>query len=337
MPIITPIQAPAAPAAQASQSAQDARSRAIAMLSGAQPVVDANNISAEEAGALKPTSGDDSEGQNNTTETPSDKSQEEAKPKDEALSPQFAMLARKEKALRQKAQAQDATFRQQEAAMAAREQAIKAKESEYSEGYIAKDRFQADPWAALNELGLSYEQLTQLAINQPQENPQQKAALDELRAEIKALKDTQTSNQQAQADQQTAAYKQAVAQIRNEAQSLVASNPDFETIHETGSVGDVVDLIEQHFKETQQLMTVEEAAKLVEEHLIEEALKIARIKKIQTRLQPAKPTLDAAAQKQAETAGKQPQQHKTLTNAMGQSGKMSARDRAVLAFKGELK
>ncbi len=345
MPIITPIAAPNKGAEGSPSSAQaDARARAIARLSGSSPsssndlpVANANSISAEEIGALSTSKGDSEagEGQKDSIEATSEKPQEEAK-KDEPLSPQFAMLARKEKALRVKAQAQEQAFKTQEASLLAREQAIKAKEAEYSEGYVSKEALKADIWGVLEELGVNYDQITEQAMSRQQIDPTVKATIDKLEAKIKALTDSQETSKKSQETAQTEAYKQAVEQIRDEAKALVASGDDYETVRETGSVDDVVELIEATFKEEGRLMTVDEAAKLVEEHLVDEALKIARLKKIQQKLQPAPVKTEAAAPGKQAAPAQQPQA-KTLTNAMSGQRKLTARERAIAAFAGQNK
>lgn len=323
----------------------DARARAIAIMTGgtnqsqSNPVSNPTSVSPEEMSAVS-SSSEPQEGQTNTNESVSEDlaapETTKAAPKEDPLSSQYAVLARKEKALRAKSQAQDAALRQREEAIAAREAALSAKDQEYKTKYIPKDRLTQDPWNTLQENGISYDQITQLALNPPaQQDPATKAAMQMLQDEIKALKDAQEKTSKIHEESQSNAYKQAVAQIRNEAKSLVSSSPeDFETIHASGSVDDVVDLIEQTFKSEGVLLTVEEAAKAVEEHLVEEAMKYARLKKIQQRLTP---TTSSAPSKSPDgnNASKQPQTLKTLTNAVGTSRQLSVRERAILAFKGE--
>jgi hypothetical protein len=86
-------------------------------------------------------------------------------------------------------------------------------------------------------------------------------------------------------------------------------------------------------------MTVEEAAQEVENYLLEEALKVQRINKIQQRLKTAAPSAPAAKQTpQPQTQQQtQPRETKTLSNSMGTQGRLSARERAMLAFEGKLK
>lgn len=260
-------------------------------------------------------------------------------PKEDPLSPRFAQLARQERALRAKVQAQEAAIKAKEDAFAAREAALKAKESEYQSDYIPKSRFKQDPLTVLTEQGLTYDDLTQAILGtQTQQDPRILAEIDRLKAEIKETKDYQAKAKEEYAQNQKQAYNQAVNQIRNDAKQLVATDPSFETIRETKSVNDVVDLITKTFNEDGILLTVEEAANEVETYLVDNAIKLAQIKKIQARMAEAAKKADTAAPTQSQPAQKQSQpQMKTLTNAVNASKSLSARERAIAAFKGELK
>lgn len=323
----------------ASATSNDSRARAIAKLQSPQaqetPVLNPNKISPEELSAISPKSQEQQEEkvQADKVEGEEAPKAEETKPKaEEPLSTQYAVLARKEKALR----AQVQKFNSERDAFKAQQEAAKASPTPtFDESkYISKDRLSTDTLNALSDAGLTYEQITQLMLNPPPaQDPATRMHIQKLEAKLQALEDTQGKVQKTFEDQQTQSYKQALNQIRNEATQLVTADPAFETIKETGSVSDVVDLIERTFKEDGILMTVEEAAKEVEDHLVEEAMKITRIKKIQQRLQPA---ASASTQKPSESP-KQSQPMKTLTNAVGASRPLTVKERAILAFKGELK
>lgn len=272
--------------------------------------------------------------QNNSSEgNPSDAAASPAEPEkvaaapEKPLSSEYAILARKEKALR----ARDQQLRSREVAIKAAEDArnAPAKPVFDESKYISREKLQSDLFGTLGEMGLTYDQITEQAANAP--SPEQVALNQELKAlkdELKAIRGEQESSKKSWEEQQTQSYKQAVNDIKREASLLISHDPNFETIKETGSLDDVVELIERTFKEDGTLLTVEEAANEVENYLVEEALKISRIKKIQQRLNasaapaavPAKPT----------EAPKQ-QQMKTLTNSVSSTRQLSARERAILA------
>lgn len=360
MPTITDKPSVSAPTPTTNSPAtNDARARAIAKLtaapapainqSQAAPVLNPTAVTPEEMTGNTHTP--EEKGQFDTTEAtktpilPEAKAEEPAKAADPAtdpLSKHYSALARKEKQLRAKVQEQDAAMRTREEAMAAREAAIKAKEQEYETGYIRKDSLKADPFSSLQEAGLTYDQLTEMALQNPQD-ARLNAAVDKVRtevqAQIKAMRDEQEKANKAAQDERTNQYKQAVEEIRTETKRLVYTDPEFETIKAANAVDDVVDLIEQTFKEDKILLTVQEAAKQVEDYLVEEAVKIAKLKKIQSRLHPKQESTAAAAsptQAVEASTPKQPQM-KTLTNAVGANRPLSAKERAILAFKGDLK
>lgn len=348
MPTITLVDKPLPPSSSTNQSssAQDAKSRAIAALLGNAPqgeqkpqVADNNNVSVEELGAVQQSQ----EPQEQEAPRQDDKSEATEQAQEETpLSTQYAILARKEKALRAKAVAQEQQFKQREEALKAREAELQSRSSFDQSKYISIDELKRDALSALSKVGIDYDQISQQAlISQSPEAQAFKRMREELEQEIQKVREEQANTRKSYEESQAQAYQQALKQIKTDAEALVNADPSFETIKETGSVNDIVELIERTFNEDGVLMTVEEAARAVEEHLVEEAMKIYRIKKIQERIKPvAKPT---AAQSQATGAPQQSkpaqpqQQMKTLTNSVGNTRPLTAKERALLAFKGELK
>lgn len=332
------------------QSAQAARERAIAKMAPppqakAVPIpVDANNIAVEDLSAIQaPDSGQDITNveETETVET-APLAEESAKvepppvKEEQPASSQMAILARKERALRAKAQQQDQAFKAREDALKAREAAVSAKDQEYQSGYISKQRLKQQTIEALAEAGLSYDEITQKQIDAGSIHPQVTHLIDSMKAEIQELKQQNENNKKSQEEAQSVQYKQALSQIKTDVKELVKSDPvAFEAIAQTNSVQDVVDLIEQTFKEENRVMSVEEAAQEVEDYLSEQAYKLSELKKVQKRRQQVS-TTKAPMQTQTPVT-KQPQPMKTLTNATSSSRQLSARERALLAFKGELK
>jgi hypothetical protein len=243
------------------------------------------------------------------------------------ISPKFAELARREK-----------LYNEKRKAIEAKEAELKSREATYQSGddYKAslKSKFTQSPLEALSELGLSYDQITEMVLNQPKpENLQ----YQELQKEIKALRAAQEKSVADQQQAQTTQYEQAVTQIRNEVKMLVDSNEAYETVKEMGAQDAVVELIEETFKQKGHLMTIEEASKEVEEYLVEEAFKMASLKKVQARLKPAEVSTDLAAAKAKQDTAPM----KTITNTVSHSAskpvsQKERRERAILAFQGKL-
>ena len=264
----------------------------------------------------------------------------EQKPvQDPALSRQFAQLARQEKALRQKAMQQDQALKAREAALAQREAQLQAQAPDLSK-YIPKDRFLQDPISVIEENGMNYDELTQRYVTRQPTDPSVTRAMQAMQDEIKELKAANAKVYESQTEAQKQAYAGAIKQIKNDTINLVKSDPQFETIKQTNSIDDVVELIEETYKQDGIVLSVDEAARQVEDYLVEEAMKLTRIGKIQQRLQStSNGSGTLQAQKQQNAQPQQQQQRpgmKTLTNAVGSNRQLSAKERAILAFKGEL-
>lgn len=345
MPIITQVAAPAPQSTGSSNSASEGRQRAIALLSGASsqsqatPVANATNITPEESGAIKrsPDQIKQTDTGEGAVETASQEATDEptSKPEEQPLSSQYAVLARKEKALRARVVATEQQFKQREAALAAKEAEQASKATQDLTNYISKDKLKQNAYSVLSEMGISYDDISQQALTAQSPDAQYlRQVREELKAELQQIKDEQVNTRKNIEQQQAEAYQQAINQIKTEVKQLVYTDPSFETVKETGSVNDVVELIERTFKEDGTLLTVEQAAQAVEDHLIEEALKMSRIKKISDRLKPATPKQSNTPT--TATPG-EPKQITTLTNSVGSTRVLSGRERALLAFKGELK
>lgn len=302
---------------------------------GNEVVQNQNAVGAEELGALRqsPTN----EETEPIAEAAAEAPVEEQKPVDPALSRQFAILARQEKALRAKQQAQDQAFKAKEAALTAREAELASKGQFDTSKYVDRQRLKTDTLGVLAEEGLSYDELTQQILNQQPRDPRVEAQLarqaemiDKLNAKLEAQEKGSVAAQEAQ-------YKTAVETIRTDVKNLVKTDTSFEAIRATNSINDVVELIEKTWAQDGVLLTNEEAAQMVEDHLTEQLTKYSRIDKIQKRLNANASTSQkaASAQTPAAVAPKQQQPMKTLTNANSSTRQLSARERALLAFKGE--
>jgi outer membrane murein-binding lipoprotein Lpp len=291
-------------------------------------VPNATQISPEEMGALgqKSSDLDKEETLAASTEEPTP---EAPKAKEDPLSSQFATLARKERALRaqiQQFKAEQAKYQEE------RNNAPKPQETDLSR-YIERDRLKSDPLAVFAEAGLSYDEIVEQVMAQSsiQTDPRLKAQIAKMESEIKAAREEAKSLRDAQENEQKNSYQQAVSHIRAEAGKLVFTDPNFEMIKATNSVSDVVELIEETFKADGTLLSVEEACQAVEDHLLEEAMKLTKVKKLQQRLAaPAAPQKPVTKSEQPQTGSK------TLTNTMSASKPMSAKERAIAAFNRKL-
>jgi hypothetical protein len=246
---------------------------------------------------------------------------------DEQVTSQIAQLARREKQLRLR----DQQLRQREAQYRA---ASKPAPTFDESKYVSLEALKADPFGILNsKADLNYDKLTELVLNGPtQDQRSQIEYVKKLEARLEALEGTTASTQKTLQERDAGARASAIKQINNEVSQLITRNPDFEAINATNSKNDVTELIARTFDEDGILMTVEEAAQQVEDYLIDEAMKFNKLKKVQQRLQTRTETPGTQAQGQPKQ-----QQLKTLTNSVSSTRQLSAKERAILAFKGELK
>lgn len=240
----------------------------------------------------------------------------EASPEVKQLSPQHEALAKKESTLR----AREREFQAKEAALESRiKQAVEDALGQY------KGRLKQAPLDVLNEEGLTYDQLVEQAVNAPDPTTraiQQK--IDSIEANQKKFVEDSTKAAQAQREA-------AIKQIKYDVQELIETDTSFETIKATESTEDVVNLITRTFDESGKLLTVDQAAKMVEDELFEEAIKIANLSKVKSKLTPGLTPELVKETKQQEPV----KQATTLTNKMSSSRPMTARERAIARFKGE--
>lgn len=189
-------------------------------------------------------------------------------------------MVRKEKALRRESQrlSQEKT---QQSQFSPQFEAMKRENAQLRNW---AQRFYRNPVEVLNEAGVSGDLITQGLMNQPSREAVSIRALQaqiaQLTEQNKAIDTKLTEGQQAQ-------YDQAKNQIRSDAKQLVAQDEgNFEAIKAQGqdALDAVVELIEQTFEKEDRLMSVKEAADEVENFLIEEAMKLNSLKKVQTRL-----------------------------------------------------
>jgi len=292
------------------------------------PVLNPSAVSVEELGAIKAQSSQEVD--KSTDSEPTEETVEAPAPKEDPRQREFDKLARQERAFRAKIQQQEQALKAREAAIAAREAELTAKNTEYTSD-------KSDPLAVMAKTGLSYDQLTEQLLNQPQANPRMEATIKKLEAKIQSLETANENSQKTYQEREEANYQAAVKQITQDAKSLIKADPvAFEAIAKTGSVRDVVELITETYNKDGIVLSVEEAAQQVEEYLVEEGFNtVSKIDKIKKRMQAN--AQQAASKQTPNPTNKQSQPMKTLTNASSSQRQLSAKERAILAFKGELK
>lgn len=352
IPIAKPGTGPAPTPNASVISQQEARARAIAKFSGeptqapqqhAQSPIptNPNQVSVEELGSVQSLQSNTVEEQVEQ-EVTTEEVREVSKPAEVREEPpsnsQLAILARKERALRAKAQQQEAQIKSERDSWQQEKQAMEKRLQELESGYIPKSSLKQAALEAMSKGEISYDEFTHEMMNPI--DSRVTSTIQKLEAQVADLRGKLDASAKSYEDNQTASYQAAIKQIELDVKGLVKTDPSFEAIRFTRSERDVVELIEQTYKEEGYVMTVEEAAQQVEDYLVDEASKLAKLSKIQKRLSPPAPVVKKAEvqdQTQTPNQSKQPQPMKTLTNTNSGSRKLSSRERALLAFKGELK
>lgn len=246
-----------------------------------------------------------------------------------AADPRMDTYVRKERALQKQRQE-----------LEAERQSWKQKQAEYETGYVPKERLKSDPLSVLTEQGVTLDQLTDMLLNQPNQNdPATRAML----SKIKQLEDKQAAAERQAQEHSTRQYEQAKKQISTEAKLLVDSDPEFESIKAQDMSDAVAELIFDTFEQTGELMDVREAALEVENHLIEEGYSLAQLPKVKSRLNPPAAQASAPEPVTAKDPQKPQVSLRTLTNAVSETSapkRLSEKERmarAMAAFRGELK
>jgi hypothetical protein len=224
------------------------------------------------------------------------------------LSPQFAALAKQKRAL----QLERAQLDKDKAELSARGT------TDDSSALIAK--LKSSPLSVLQEHGVTYDQLTEQLLSGGGTDPR----ILELEAKLQAL---ESGMEKKLVDRDAATETAALNEMRKEADRLAKDGDSFELVRETNSVPQAIELIRRTYKETGEILDVQDALQAVEDELIEESLKLARLNKVQGRLAPQELPLQQQPQRQM----------RTLTARDSSQAPMSARARALAAFNGTLR
>jgi hypothetical protein len=211
----------------------------------------------------------------------------------------FALLARKEQDLLRKQQA----VKQQQQILAQQAEQLRAFEQ-------AKKQALLNPLDALKQLGLTYEQITEFVLNDNKPTPN--AEVMSVRQELEEFKRAQREEQQRlleeQREMQTQEQQAIIETFREEVGEYVSQHAEtYELTNLYGGANLVSDVIEEHFKQSGKLLTIPEAAKLVEEHYEELARKAQQTKKFAV-------TQQKVASTQAQMAAPAPKIGPTLSN-----------------------
>lgn len=237
------------------------------------------------------------------SETPAAAEVKVEPPKDRD-SARFAALAKREKSLREI----DQKIKSERAQLESERQALKDRQSKYEE----EDRlWEREPLKALEGKKLSYQKLTELVLNGEKPTPEM---LAELKAQEvverykKEQQDLRTKELEDLKKSQETAKLEAVNSFKSELKDFYTENSaKYELVALYDAVEYVYAVIDQHYQNTQKVLSKDEACELTEKYfdgLVEKTLQTTKYKaKV---IQEPKP----------DDKPKETSQAKTLTNKM---------------------
>lgn len=194
----------------------------------------------------------------------------------------FAALSRKEKALRDKELEYDSKFEEMQKKLEDYESKNKEPEVDW------QTLLRKDPLRALEDIGLGYDKLTELALNDGKLTPEMQ--LKSMREDIegdykKKFEELENRLNEKEEKEQEDYYNQVQDNFLGEIGDFInQSDETYELIQASNSNELVYDVIEEHYNETGRVLDIKEAADAVEGYLEEEANKLMKLKKLSSRL-----------------------------------------------------
>ena len=203
--------------------------------------------------------------------------------KNDDFSRKFAALSRREKEIR----AKEAEYEQRIAEL---EQRFVAQEPQKEPEIPFDVRLRQNPLKALESVGLSYDKLTELALNDGKLTPemQMKLMREELETDYKSkFEDLENRLVEKEKGLEEQRYEDIKLGFQNEIESFVNSNGEEYELIKANDANDVVyEVIEEHYNETGKILDIKEAAEAVESYLEEEATKLLQLSKVRSKFNP---------------------------------------------------
>jgi len=217
-----------------------------------------------------------------TSEAAADDTTEQPQ-EDVDFSKKFAALSRKEKDLRSRETDYDTKMAELQARLDELESS-KTVEPEPAPELPLEYRIKKDPLGTLAELGLDYEALTNLALNDGKlsNDMQMKLMREEMEGDYrKKFEDLETRLNEKEKAEEESRYDKVINDFKSEIETVVNSDSEaYELIQANDATDLVYDVIESHYNENNRVLDVKEAAEAVESYLEEEARKLLKLKKL---------------------------------------------------------
>ena len=227
-------------------------------------------------------------------------------PPPDPFSRRFAQLAREQKKLRQE---RDEMKRVQ--------QELDARKNTVATYDDLQKLARENPYEVMQKLGLDYEALSRQVLQDGEITPEQKMAgeMKRLRDEIESMK---AERAELTKQQEAKKYQDTYATFVDEIKTFVDNTSEFDFVKANNAYHVVAEVMQEHYNSTQEVMSYDDATKLVEDYYEAEAEKYLKVPKLEQRLKeryaPAKTEPEAGqADEEAEASEKTPP--KTLSNA----------------------
>ena len=202
---------------------------------------------------------------------------------DDQFSRKFAALSRREKDIR--AKEADYEYRMREL-----EEKLQELQNPPEEPQAPiEERLRRNPFETLEEMGLGYDKLTELALNDGKLTPemQMKLMREELEHGYKSkFEELEERLAQKEQEEEYNKYESIETNFIQEIDSFVNGKDEFELINANGASDLVYDVIEEHYNDTGRVLNMDEAAEAVESYLEDELEKLMSLGKVKSRFSP---------------------------------------------------
>ena len=202
---------------------------------------------------------------------------------DDQFSRKFAALSRREKEIR----AKEAEYEHRMAELEAKFQALEQPPEEPK--LPIEDRLRRNPFETLDEMGLGYDKLTELALNDGKLTPEMQMRLmkDELEQGYKSkFEELESKLAKKEEEEEHSKYEAIESNFKQEINSFVKGKGEFELINANGASDLVYDVIEEHYNDTGRVLELNEAAQAVESYLEDELEKLMGLEKVKSKFSP---------------------------------------------------
>jgi len=197
---------------------------------------------------------------------------EPAKPQDDEFVRRFAALTRQQKQLLE------------------REKALKAREDEYKRYKDLEELKSKDPWAFAKQTNLDLDAV----ISGASRDGQPPSVEDQIKALNDKISSYEKLDQERQLKAEQERQQMAVDTFRKKINSVIEADLEkYEMLNLEDNKGDLVfDVINEHFEKTMSeygqgdVLDIDKAAEMVENYLVNRALKYTQAKKLQSKLAP---------------------------------------------------